>query len=108
MPLPSLEGGIRSLASIVSRARIQLLLPRTVLISPLCATYRYGWARGQDGNVLVENRECTSANADLQAGSDRSGKEQAGLRRGQAAVPWLVAALTGHAFACPARRLKPT
>ena len=54
-----------SLASIASRARIQLRLPRTVLISPLCATYRYGWASGQDGNVLVENLECTSASVDL-------------------------------------------
>ena len=54
-----------SLASIASRARIQLRLPRTVLISPLCATYRYGWASGHDGNVLVENLECTSASVDL-------------------------------------------
>ena len=41
-----------------SRARIQFRLPRIVLISPLCAMNRYGWASGQDGNVLVENREC--------------------------------------------------
>ena len=54
---------MRSLASIASRARIQLRLPRTVLISPLCATYRYGWASGQDGNVLVENLEWTRASA---------------------------------------------
>ena len=40
IPRPSLECGMRSLASIASRARIQLRLPRTVLISPLCATYR--------------------------------------------------------------------
>ncbi len=64
IPWPSAEHGIRSLASMASRARIQLRLPRTVLISPLCATYRYGWASGHDGNVLVENRECTSASAE--------------------------------------------
>ena len=62
------------MASIASRARIQLRLPRIVLISPLCATYRYGWASGQDGNVLVENRECTRASAEPYRGSDRSGK----------------------------------
>ena len=36
------------------RARIQLRLPCTVLISPLCAIIRNGWASGQDGKVLVE------------------------------------------------------
>ncbi len=46
-----------------SRARIQLRLPRIVLISPLCAMNRYGCASGQDGNVFVENLECTSASA---------------------------------------------
>src|SRR5438874_7475926 len=65
-----------SLASIASRARIQLRLPRTVLISPLCATYRYGWASGQDGSVLVENRECTRASAVPNLGSARSGKNR--------------------------------
>ena len=38
------------------RARIQLTLPRSVLISPLCAMKRYGWARSQLGKVLVEKR----------------------------------------------------
>ena len=50
-------------ASCDSRARIQLMLPRTVLISPLWAIIRYGWASSQLGNVLVENREWTSASA---------------------------------------------
>ena len=36
------------------RARIQLRLPLTVLISPLWASMRSGWASGQDGKVLVE------------------------------------------------------
>jgi hypothetical protein len=36
------------------RARIQLRLPLTVLISPLCAACRSGCASGQDGKVLVE------------------------------------------------------
>ena len=39
-----------------SRARIQLALPRAVLISPLCATYLKGWASRQAGKVLVEKR----------------------------------------------------
>src|SRR5438477_7889524 len=42
------------------RSRIQLMLPRRVLISPLCATYRYGWASGHDGKVFVLNRWWTS------------------------------------------------
>ena len=74
-PRPSAAGGISALASMDSRARIQLRLPLIVLISPLCAMYRYGWASGQDGNVFVENRECTSAIALSTRGSDRSGKK---------------------------------
>ena len=57
-----------------SRAATQLRLPRTVLISPLCASSRNGWARGHDGNVLVENREWTRASSVAYRGSDRSGK----------------------------------
>ena len=64
MPRPSALSGIRLVDSMASRARIQFRLPRIVLISPLCAMYRYGWASGQDGNVLVENRECTRASAE--------------------------------------------
>ena len=41
-------------ASCDSRARIQFRLPRTVLISPLCAISRYGWASSQLGKVFVE------------------------------------------------------
>ncbi|CFW31542.1 Uncharacterised protein [Bordetella pertussis] len=55
-----------------SRARSQLKLPLTVLISPLWAIMRYGWASGQAGNVLVEKRWCTSASADTVRGSARS------------------------------------
>jgi hypothetical protein len=65
----------RSEASWDSRATIQLRLPLTVLISPLCATKRYGWASGQLGKVFVENRECTSAIAEAKRRSDRSGKK---------------------------------
>ena len=60
-------------ASWDSRARIQLMLPRSVLISPLWAIIRYGWASSQLGNVFVENRECTSASAVFVRGSCRSG-----------------------------------
>ena len=66
--------GIRSLASSASRARIQLRLPLTVLISPLWAMKRYGWASGHEGKVLVEKREWTSASAEANRRSDRSGK----------------------------------
>jgi len=57
-----------------SRAAIQLRLPRTVLISPLWATIRNGWASGHDGNVLVEKREWTRAIWLANRGSARSGK----------------------------------
>ena len=66
--------GRSGLWSIASRARIQFSLPCTVLISPLWATKRYGWASGHDGKVLVENRLCTSSRALSNRSSDRSGK----------------------------------
>lgn len=55
-----------------SRARIQFSLPRTVLISPLCASIRYGCASGQEGKVFVENREWTIARAEATRSSWRS------------------------------------
>ena len=61
-------------ASCDSRARIQLTLPRSVLISPLCAISRYGCASSQLGNVFVEKREWTSASALSMRSSTRSGK----------------------------------
>ncbi len=64
-----------SVTSWDSRARIQARLPLTVLISPLCATKRYGWASGQLGKVLVENREWTRASAEAKRRSERSGKK---------------------------------
>ena len=51
----------RSLAATPSRALIQFLLPRRVLISPLWLMKRLGCARSQEGKVLVEKRECTIA-----------------------------------------------
>jgi hypothetical protein len=59
-------------ANIAWRATIQFRLPRSVLISPLCAMKRYGCARSHDGNVLVEKRWWTSASADTKAVSVRS------------------------------------
>ncbi len=44
-----------------SRASMRSILPRMVLISPLCKMMRLGCARSQDGFVLVEKRECTKA-----------------------------------------------
>ncbi len=64
-------------ASCDSRARIQLTLPRSVLISPLWAIIRYGCASAQLGNVFVEKREWISASALSNRGSDRSGKKPA-------------------------------
>ena len=64
-------------SSIASRARIQFWLPCTVLISPLWATKRYGWASGHDGNVFVEKRLCTSSRALSKRSSGRSGKNAA-------------------------------
>src|SRR3954451_7827123 len=55
------------------RARIQLRLPLTVLISPLCAMLRNGCASGQDGKVLVEKREWTMPSLVLNRLSERSG-----------------------------------
>src|ERR1700731_1317376 len=65
-----------------SRARIQFSLPVTVLISPLCAMRRNGWASGHDGKVFVENRECTIPTA-LVLQVQIEGLE---LRRGQHAL----------------------
>ncbi len=65
--------GIASVRSSDSRACMRLRLPRIVLISPLCAMWRNGCARSQAGNVLVENRECTTARALSVRGSVRSG-----------------------------------
>ncbi len=56
-----------------SRACIQLMLPRSVLISPLWAMKRYGCASGHDGKVLVEKRWCTRASAESTSGSTTSG-----------------------------------
>jgi len=44
-----------------ARACIQFLFPRRVLISPLWHIIRRGWARSQEGKVLVLKRECTRA-----------------------------------------------
>ena len=61
----------------VSRARMKFLFPWIVLISPLWATIRYGWARGHMGKVLVENREWTRARALSIRSSCSSGKKVA-------------------------------
>ena len=66
---------MRSVSSSASRARIQFSFPMTVLISPLWATNRYGWASGHDGNVFVEKRLCTRASADSTRSSVRSVKK---------------------------------
>ena len=62
-----------SLESCGSRADNQLPLPRTVLISPLCARNPNGWARSQVPSVFVEKREWTIASGLVNAGSVNSG-----------------------------------
>ncbi len=42
--------------ALTSRAAIHTRLERMVLISPLWASMRKGWAISQDGKVLVEYR----------------------------------------------------
>ncbi len=54
----------RSLSRTPSRACIQFMLPRNVLISPLWLMNRFGWARSHDGKVFVANREWTIARCD--------------------------------------------
>src|SRR3546814_1007909 len=51
-------------SKVASPARSQFKFPFSVLISPLWAIYLNGWASFQEGNVLVEKRECTTARAD--------------------------------------------
>ena len=63
----------RGVDMVSSRASIRSALPRMVLISPLWASRRLGWARSQEGSVLVEKREWTMAMAEAQASSWRSG-----------------------------------
>ena len=82
------------MSSSASRARIQLRLPCTVLISPLWAMKRNGWASGQDGKVLVENRECTTASADGDPLVDEVGEERLELVGGEHALVDEGAALT--------------
>ena len=53
--------GMRGEDRTLSRASIQLRLPRMVLISPLCAKRRNGCASPHVGKVLVLKRECTRA-----------------------------------------------
>ncbi len=73
-PAPASEAEASSAdSSRLCRVAIQLRLPRMVLISPLWAMYRYGCASGQDGNVFVENRLCTSPIALAKRSSARSG-----------------------------------
>ena len=54
-------------ASCDSRARIQLTLPISVLISPLWPITRYGWASSQVGNVFVEKRRVDQRHAGAEA-----------------------------------------
>ena len=48
---------------------MKLMLPRSVLISPLWQIIRYGCASGHAPKVFVLNRECTIAKALATSGS---------------------------------------
>ena len=73
----SFDGSLQwSAESSASLAFIQFRFPMTVLISPLWATNRYGWASGQDGKVFVEKREWTSPSALSISGLDKSVKNE--------------------------------
>ena len=91
-------------ASCDSRARIQLMLPRSVLISPLWAIIRYGCASSQLGNVFVEKRECTSASADFVRGSCQVGEVAQQLRAGEHALVDDRAAARSSGSRAPGRR----
>ena len=69
-----MSGIVRSESNSASRALIQLMLPRRVLISPLWEIIRYGWASFQLGNVFVLNREWNMQSALDSRGSPRSAK----------------------------------
>ena len=56
----------------LSRACIQDLLERIVLISPLWQSILKGWASFHAGSVLVLNLEWTMAMAESKSGSERS------------------------------------
>ena len=73
-------------ASCDSRARIQLALPRSVLISPLWAIIRNGCASVQLGKVLVLKRECTSARRLAQPRVAQVGEVARQLRRREHAL----------------------
>ena len=60
-------------AMVFSRPCIRLALPRNVLISPLWAIMRNGWASRQLGNVFVLYRWWTMAKAVRTRWSERSG-----------------------------------
>ena len=70
LPMSAPKWGLRNFDC---RARIQLTLPRRVLISPLWALSRKGWARSQRGRTLVEKRAWTMASRETVAPSVRSG-----------------------------------
>ncbi len=65
--------GSSEVSNLLVRASAQLRLPSMVLISPLCASSRNGWASGQRGAVLVEKRWWKTQMAVSRRSSPRSG-----------------------------------
>ncbi len=65
--------GMSSLSNFISRARLQLRLPCTVLISPLWARKRKGCASFHCGQVLVEKRWWNTTSEEAKRASLRSG-----------------------------------
>ena len=70
----SASSGSNGVFSTEPRATAQLRLASMVLISPLCASIRYGCASRHCGSVLVEKRWWNSATEASTRGSARSWK----------------------------------
>jgi len=66
--------GIRSVSKVNARAFAQFRLPWMVLISPLCARKRNGWASRHCGRVFVEKRWWKTHSDEARRSSRRSGK----------------------------------
>ena len=96
--------GISSLASSASRAAIQFRLPRMVLISPLWAMNRYGWASGQLRERVRREPGVHQRDGAVTRSSDRSGKNAVELVGRQHALVDDGAATTATGSTAPTPR----
>ena len=82
-PLGQVAAGIRLGGELASRARIQFRLPRTVLISPLCATSGTGGPAARTGTCWWRTGSAPGPARLRSRSSDRSGKNGSSWARGQ-------------------------